>query len=83
MAVVSEMITPGGVRVIVCDDLYRDASEEEIRRRRAAFYKEAAKMVAGRQARERQQSGELNKPKCAERSIRARGHYGEFAPVTP
>ena len=52
MALVSEMVTPGGVRVRVFDDLYRDASPEEIRRRRGAVYQAMVRMIAEREERE-------------------------------
>lgn len=52
MALVSEMVTPGGVRVRVFDDLYRDASPEEIKRRRDAVYRAMVRMIAEREERE-------------------------------
>lgn len=52
MALVSEMVVAGGVRVRVFDDLYKDASPEEIRRRRVTFYREAVRAIAERRTRE-------------------------------
>lgn len=52
MAMVMEMVTPGGVKVQVFDDLYRDVSPEEMHRRRSAFYRAAAEMISARQQRE-------------------------------
>lgn len=56
MALVSEMVTPGGVRVRVFDDLYRDASPEEIRRRRGAAYRAMIAMIAEREEQESRQN---------------------------
>lgn len=58
MALVSEMVTPGGVRVRVFDDLYRDASPEEIKRRRGAVYRALIEMIAEQEEQERQEGGE-------------------------
>lgn len=56
MALVSERVTSNGVRVRVFDDLYRDASPEEIKRRRARAYDAMIAMIAEREEQERQKS---------------------------
>lgn len=58
MAMVSEMVVPGGVRVRVFDDLYRDASPEEIRRRRGEVYRALVEMIAEQQEQERERRTE-------------------------
>lgn len=46
MAVVREMTCESGARVIVRDDCYRDASPEEIKRRRARIWEQMCKIAA-------------------------------------
>lgn len=55
MALVSEMVTSCGARVRVFDDLYRDASPEEIKRRRGAVYRALIAMIAEQEEQERQE----------------------------